>query len=114
MAYFNEEIDVWEPFIEPCYEGFERKPWKLVFHTFQGKSFPISPYVNFQTEINKNKERKISNPTTDDVLDSDTSGEESDQEMIFLRRRNFDNYPTTTTKRQNCKVKKNFFSIKKA
>ncbi|KAK6636914.1 hypothetical protein RUM43_010578 [Polyplax serrata] len=98
-AYFNEELGVWEPFIEPCKDGLGGSlPWQLVFQVFQGKSFPISPHINFQKEHADNKERKVSNHT-DEPEDSATSGDDSDQGMTFLKRQNLDN--VTEIKRQN-------------
>lgn len=105
-GYFNEDVGVWEPFIEPCTNG-ERthRPWELAFQVFQGKSFPISPHINFENEHSRMKGRKVSNHT-DEPEDSETSGDESDQGMTFLRRQNFDNHEI---KKQNCKypIKKN-------
>lgn len=98
-AYLNEDIGAWEPLIEPCGDGENNyRPWEIVFQVFQGKSFPISPHAEYQKENTSSRADKVPNQTQD-MEDSETSGDESDHGMTFLRLDNFDH--ALESRRQN-------------
>lgn len=84
-------MGTWEPFIEPCCERESvNRPWEIVIQVFQGKSFPISPQIGHKKEKDPHRSEKTTKGDVDKGKDSETSGDESDQGMTFLRRHNFD------------------------
>ncbi|XP_063908904.1 intermembrane lipid transfer protein VPS13C-like isoform X2 [Zophobas morio] len=75
--YFNENLQAWEPVIDPVViDEKEYKPWDVLIKIFQDKSLPMLGVVDHKSK-NHSGEKKKNTPTT-------TEDEDSGEDMMYL------------------------------
>lgn len=102
--YFNENLQQWEPFIDPIVvDNNEYKPWELLIKIFQDKSTPMLTSTDNKFKKESRKSRKnITNVLKGDLAnDGDLEDEEdqmSEDEMVYLE-------PSNTFLTRNTRIK---------
>lgn len=77
--YFNENVQSWEPLIEPIViDEKEYKPWEVIVKIFQDKSLPMLDTAEHKTKVEANKRKKTSRSVTT------TEDEDSGEDMMYL------------------------------
>ncbi|KAJ8959923.1 hypothetical protein NQ314_006125 [Rhamnusium bicolor] len=77
--YFNENVQSWEPVIDPIViDEKEYKPWEVIIKIFQDKSMPMLDTTEHKTKIETNKRKKCSRSVTT------TEDEDSGEDMMYL------------------------------
>lgn len=93
--YFNENLQQWEPFIDPVViDDNEYKPWEVMIKIFQDKSMPMLTTSN---ESNKSK-KKGRNALSSTKHAYDEDDRISEDEMVFLE-------PSNTFLTRNTRIK---------
>ncbi|XP_057653630.1 intermembrane lipid transfer protein VPS13A-like [Diorhabda carinulata] len=90
--YFNENVQSWEPIIEPItIDEKEYKPWEVVIKIFQDKSMPMLDDTEYKPRTKAIRKKNSRSVTT-------TEDEDSGEDMIYLE-------PLNTTYNGNRRVK---------
>ncbi|CAH1112949.1 unnamed protein product [Psylliodes chrysocephalus] len=77
--YFNENIQSWEPFIEPIViDEREYKPWEVIIKVFQDKSMPMMDDADQKSKAKSVTKRGHSRSVTT------TEDEDSGEDMMYL------------------------------
>ncbi|RZC35875.1 vacuolar protein sorting-associated protein 13A-like, partial [Asbolus verrucosus] len=75
--YFNENLQTWEPVIDPVViDEKEYKPWDVLIKIFQDKSLPMLGAMENKSKNHASKDKKNTPTTTED--------EDSGEDMMYL------------------------------